>query len=121
MNYYIEAFKRYIDFSGRSSRKEYWYFILFSFIASFILGLVDITAGTYNNESGYGLLSGFYALIIFLPTLAVAVRRLHDTSHNAWFLLIVLVPIVGPIVLIVLLATASDNKKMLMGLYPRTW
>ena len=119
MNYYIEAFRRYTDFIGRSSRSEYWYFILFNFITGLILGLVDIATGSYNFETGYGLLSGLYLLIIILPALAVAVRRLHDTSRSGWFLLIPLIPIVGSIVLIILFATASDNKKNAYGPVPK--
>lgn len=119
MNYYLEAFKRYIDFQGRSSRPEFWYFVLFNTIVSVILALVDSSMGTFDASIGLGFFSGIYALAVFLPSLAVAVRRLHDTSHSAWYLLIALIPIAGLIVLIVLYALAGDKSKNRYGLVPK--
>ena len=119
MNYYIEAFKRYVDFNGRSSRSEYWYFILFNLIVSMVLVIIDLAIGTYDKQSNLGLLSGLYQLAVFLPALALAVRRLHDTDRSGWFVLLVLLPIVGTIVYIVLLVLPSDSKKNKYGSVPK--
>ncbi len=78
------CFSKYAAFNGRASRAEYWWFILFGILG----GLIPIV----------GL---FFALAVLVPTIAVAVRRLHDTNRSGWWLFIVLLPIVGAIVLIV--------------------
>ncbi|MBC7704683.1 MAG: DUF805 domain-containing protein [Rhodoferax sp.] len=83
------CFSKYADFNGRASRPEYWWFALFIFLASAVLSMVS------------NLLPGIFAVATLLPSLAVAVRRLHDTERSGWWLLVGLVPVVGFIVLIV--------------------
>jgi len=80
MNYYTEAIKKYAVFNGRASRAEYWYFVLFNFIISFALILIE--------GSQEGTLYGIYSLFIILPGLAVGVRRMHDINKSGWFLVI---------------------------------
>ncbi|TCJ98444.1 uncharacterized membrane protein YhaH (DUF805 family) [Volucribacter psittacicida] len=101
MNWYISVLKQYATFSGRARRREYWFFCLFNVIISFILNIVDGMTGTYNPELGVGFLGGLYVLVVFLPSIAVTVRRLHDTDRSGWWILITLIPIVGAIVLFV--------------------
>ena len=86
------CFQKYADFNGKASRSEYWYWVLFYFIASIVLSIIHPYAGTV------------FALLVILPTLAVAARRLHDTGRSGWWQLIGLVPVVGFIVLIVFFA-----------------
>jgi uncharacterized membrane protein YhaH (DUF805 family) len=107
MDHYIAAWKRYADFTGRSRRKEYWYFVLINIIVSLVLGLIDGVLGLGAAE-GIGLLGGLYSLAVLLPSIAVGVRRLHDTGRSGWWLLLVLIPLVGPIILIVFLASGSQ-------------
>ncbi len=76
MSWFVEALKKYAVFSGRSRRKEYWYFVLFVVIVSIVLSIIDSLFGTYHRESGTGLLSGIFSLAILIPSLAVSVRRL---------------------------------------------
>ncbi|TWD83800.1 uncharacterized membrane protein YhaH (DUF805 family) [Kribbella amoyensis] len=112
MQWYTEVLKKYVVFTGRARRKEYWMFTLFSVIISIVLSIVDGLIGT-RNDTGTGLLSGLYSLAVLLPTLGVTVRRLHDTNRTGWWILIGIVPIIGWIVLIVFLATegnAGDNQ-----------
>ena len=107
MNWYLEALKKYAVFSGRARRTEYWMFMLFNVIAGIILGIVDAILGTG------GVLGAIYALAVLIPGLAVSVRRLHDTSRSGWWLLIVLIPIIGPIVLLVFMfldGTPGPNR-----------
>jgi uncharacterized membrane protein YhaH (DUF805 family) len=88
---------KYVTFTGRATRPEYWYFVLFSFVASLIAAVVDALIGAGH------VLASLVNLALFLPELAAAVRRLHDSDRTGWWCLIGLVPIVGVIVLIVFL------------------
>jgi len=111
MNWYLGVLKKYAVFSGRAQRAEYWYFFLFNTIVIIVLTILDAVFGTLSH-SGYGLLSGLYDLAVFIPSLAVAVRRLHDIGKSGWWLLIILIPLIGSILLIVWCATDSkeDNQ-----------
>jgi uncharacterized membrane protein YhaH (DUF805 family) len=101
MSWFIEALKKYAVFSGRSRRKEYWYFVLFVTIISIVLNIIDVLIGTYTRSSGVGLLSSIFGLAVLIPSIAVTVRRLHDIDRTGWWVLISLVPLVGWIVLLV--------------------
>lgn len=101
---------QYVGFRGRARRSEYWWFVLFTILVGIVAGILDTVLGTTfrsdaNDASAWYLSGGYIAAIVnlalLLPTLAVAVRRLHDTDRSGWWLLIGLVPIVGGIVLLV--------------------
>lgn len=83
------CFSKYAAFNGRASRSEYWWWVLFTFLASAASGIVSET------------LSALFSVAVLLPSLAVGARRLHDTDRSAWFLLLLLIPLVGWIILIV--------------------
>lgn len=99
MNYYTDVLKKYTVFTGRATRQEYWMFFLISIIISLVLNTL---------EGKMGLISTLYSLAVLLPSLAVAVRRLHDTGRSGWWLFLGLIPIVGIIVLIVFLVQDSE-------------
>ena len=101
MSWFVEALKKYAVFSGRSRRKEYWYFVSFVVFTSIVLSIIDSLFGTYHRESGAGLLSTMFSLAVLIPSIAVSVRRLHDIDRTGWWVLISLVPLVGWIVLLV--------------------
>lgn len=84
VNYYFDVLKKYAVFEGRSTRKEYWMFFLFNILIYFGLVLIEWIFGI----SAESLLVNIYQLVIFLPTLAVGVRRMHDVNKNGWYLLI---------------------------------
>lgn len=112
MNWFLVVLKKYATFSGRAQRAEYWYFLLFSTLIVIALSVIDGMTGSYNEDTGWGLLSGLYSLAILLPSIAVGARRLHDTSRTGWWLLIGLIPVIGTIVLIVFFvldSTPGDN------------
>ena len=93
--------QKYADFSGRAARPEYWWFFLFIVIVSIVLTIIDLRIlGTANLLWGFGLLNGVFTLAILLPAIGVGVRRLHDLDKPGWWLLLSLIPIVGPLVLI---------------------
>ena len=112
MKYFIYCLKNYFKFSGRATRSEYWYFVLFGLLFSLAAMLIDFSIGTFYIEEGIGIFSSIYTLTILIPSLAVTVRRLHDTNRSAWWLLISLIPIIGLIVLTVFYCQDSkvDNK-----------
>jgi uncharacterized membrane protein YhaH (DUF805 family) len=86
MNWYLEVWKKYATFTGRARRTEYWMFFLFNLIFSFGLGFMDGMLGLAHN-GGSGPLSGVYSLAIFIPSIAVGIRRMHDTGKSGWWLL----------------------------------
>lgn len=110
MNWYLQGFKRSFDFGGRSRRKEYWYFTLFSVIVTLILAVSDSLLNTYNADLGMGLLGGIYAMITIIPNFSLTFRRLHDVNKSAWWLLILLIPLIGIIVLLVFCCQDSKEK-----------
>lgn len=119
MQWYLKVLKNYAGFSGRARRKEYWMFVLINMIIAFALGLLDGLLGFYDSQAGIGLLSGLYMLGIVIPSLAVAVRRLHDTGRSGWWLLIVLVPLIGGLVLLVFLVLDSEPGTNQYGPNPK--
>jgi uncharacterized membrane protein YhaH (DUF805 family) len=93
-NYYIGVFKKYATFSGRARRSEYWYFVLFNTIISFAMLFIDGALGT-------AALNPLYSLVALVPSIAVAVRRMHDVGKSGWFILI-------PIYNLILAVTDSE-------------
>lgn len=127
MKYFLQALKNYTGFSGRSTRSEFWFFVLFYYIFFIILAIVDNLVGsviTINGPSGpmnlpYGYLCVLFMIAMIIPGLAVAVRRLHDVGKSGWFLLITLIPLIGSIWLIVLYATDSEPNPNKWGPSPK--
>jgi uncharacterized membrane protein YhaH (DUF805 family) len=119
MNTYLQVLKKYAVFSGRASRSEYWVFVLFNITFIVIAIILDNIMGIAMTEVGYGPIYGLYALAILLPGLAVAVRRLHDVGKSGWMILISLIPIIGAIWLIVLMATDSNPEENQYGTNPK--
>jgi uncharacterized membrane protein YhaH (DUF805 family) len=115
MQWYLLALKKYKDFDGRSKRNEYWYFVLFSFLITLVLGIIDRVLNLTLPGSGVGLLGGLYSLAVLVPGVAAGIRRLHDTGRSGWWLLISFIPFVGAIVLIVFLASESQPERNQYG------
>ena len=112
MNWYLEVLRKYAVFGGRARRTEYWMFALGNVVVSMLLAFVDRSLGM-SVSYGVGTLSSLYALAVLIPSLAVSIRRLHDTGRSGWWWLISLVPVIGVIVLLIFAAQDSqpgDNK-----------
>ena len=112
MEWYLKVINSYFDFNGRSRRMEYWMFILINSIISVFCILLDTMLGTVWSI-GYGPIYIGYGLAVFVPGLAVAIRRLHDIGKSGWYYLLFIIPIIGPIWLIILFVTEGeqgDNK-----------
>jgi uncharacterized membrane protein YhaH (DUF805 family) len=114
--YYTGVLRKYVDFSGRARRAEYWFFVLVSLLISVALQIVEAILGI---GGGGGILSGLYGLAVLLPSLAVLCRRLHDTNRSGWWILIALIPIVGVIVLIIFAVQDSDPGTNKYGPNPK--
>lgn len=118
MNWYLEVLKKYAVFSGRARRREYWFFALFNVIVTAVFAVLDNVLG-FGGEAGYGVLTGLYSLAILLPAIGVTVRRLHDTSHSGWWLLIVFIPIIGALILLYFTIKDSDPGANQYGPRPK--
>lgn len=119
MNWYLYVLKNYVTFSGRARRQEYWMFFLFNMLISLGLGVLDFIAETYSVKYEMGLFSGLYSLLVLLPSIAVIVRRLHDTNRSGWWILISLIPLVGVLVLLVFMCLDSQPGKNRFGVNPK--
>ena len=107
------VFSKYADFSGRATRSEYWYFYLFNFLVFMVyyIALFAMLGCGSRDSSAVGYLSVMiiiYALVMTIPSLAVTVRRLHDTGHSGWWIFLNLIPVIGSIVLFIWFITDSD-------------
>lgn len=118
MHWYTGVLKQYAVFSGRAQRAEFWWFVLFNVIISAVLTLIDRMLGA-TIGANIGILSSIYSLAVLIPSIAVAVRRLHDTGRSGWWLLIGLVPIIGWIALIIFYVQDSEPGDNQFGPNPK--
>jgi uncharacterized membrane protein YhaH (DUF805 family) len=107
MKWYLAVLKKYAEFKGRAGREEFWMFVLISFIASLILSFIRPLWLIYN-------------LAVLVPSIAVCTRRLHDTGRSGWFQLLALIPLVGPIIVLVLAAQDSQPGDNQYGPNPKS-
>lgn len=115
-NWYLEAFRKYATFQGRTQRRGYWYFVLFNFLASIICVVIDYALAV---TIGLSFVDMLYGLATLIPSLALGARRLHDIGKSGWWQLIALIPIIGWIILIVWMATESAHHDNQYGPYVR--
>lgn len=120
MTWALMPLEKYAVFSGRSRRKEYWMFVLFTFVVGIGLGFIDTLAGTYEDTTGIGLLSGLFQLAVLVPSIAVNTRRLHDTGKSGWLQLLFIIPLVGLILWIIWMVKDSDPSGNQYGPNPKT-
>jgi uncharacterized membrane protein YhaH (DUF805 family) len=118
MSWYLMVLKKYAVFNGRARRKEYWMFFLFNFIVALVLGLIEWIIGMVVDSST-NVLSGIYGLAVLVPSLAVSVRRLHDTSRSGFWLFISLVPLIGSIVLLIFMIIDGQHGENKYGPNPK--
>ena len=117
MEWYLKVVRdNYANFSGRARRAEFWYFVLFSWIISIVLGVID---GILNANGMPGFLGFIYGLAVLIPNIAVGARRLHDTGRSGWWQLIILVPIIGVIVLLVFFVQEGSFDRNEYGPSPK--
>ncbi|MEL6111064.1 MAG: DUF805 domain-containing protein, partial [Planctomycetota bacterium] len=114
---YVRVLKRSLRFSGRAGRKEFWLFSLANLVFCWMLGRID-TAFETPTYRGVQLLEAWFSLVVVLPGIAVAVRRLHDADCRGWWLLIVLLPIFGIFIVFALLTLPGDHATNRFGNVP---
>jgi uncharacterized membrane protein YhaH (DUF805 family) len=121
MDWMLMPLRRYADFSGRSRRKEYWMFLLLQLILYAAVALVALVLFSADDgNAGFGLFSGMglilfliIILALFIPTLAVTVRRFHDQDKSGWFVLLNFIPYIGGIIVFVFMClegTRGPNR-----------
>ena len=134
MNWYFKVWKQYADFSGRARRLEFWLFILINTLIISALSSLLVPLGAYGliasmgSPMGTGSLAPIVIVLILLvcffiaiiiPSLAVSVRRLHDTGKSGWFILLWFIPFIGLIILLVLCIIESQNGENKWGVNPK--
>ena len=137
-NYFLDVItKNFFQFAGRAPRREFWYFMLFSIIISFVVGVIGENLGIMYmipidiptvSESGemvnmsqsipLNTLQLLFGLAMMFPSMAVSIRRLHDIGKSGWWYLVGLIPLIGAIVLLVFFTTKSDNETNEYGAIP---
>ena len=119
MRYLLLAFRKYFDFTGRSNRPEFWWFFLLATAITVLLGFSDLLVGTYSESLEMGLLSTVFGLATIIPTFSVGARRLHDVNSSGWWQLLLLVPLLGALFLIYLMAQRGAPEENQYGPPPK--
>ena len=102
MEWYLKVLRNYAEFEGRARRMEYWMFVLVNMGILFILGLLEYLVGLPK------VLISLYSLAMLIPSIAVSVRRLHDTDRSGWWILIGFIPLIGTLVLLIFYCIGGD-------------
>ncbi|NDV98299.1 DUF805 domain-containing protein [Salipiger sp. PrR002] len=121
---------KYVTFSGRAARSEFWWFALFVYGGGLLLGLLDLalfgqtttvtteTSAAVSSQTQFAPFSSVFGLLVVLPYISVTVRRLHDTDRSGWWYWLALIPLIGIIVLIVWLASKGTPGRNRFGEEP---
>ena len=105
------GWQRYFDFSARSSRAEYWWWVMFVVLADSLLGVEDALTGTYDAQTQNGLFSGLFGLFVLIPSFSLGARRLHDINRSGWWQLMwVGAFLVIPAIILIWWATRPSNE-----------
>ena len=112
MYWYLRVLKNYVQFSGRASRREYWMFALYNTAIGLLLYVLGHQFGGGDKPVG------IYGLLVVLPAFALSIRRLHDVNRSGWWVLLALIPIVGPLGLLYFKCKAGDSSENRFGFPP---
>ncbi|AXY02541.1 DUF805 domain-containing protein [Vibrio alfacsensis] len=118
-DWYYKVILNYTVFSGRARRLEYWYFTLVNVLVNLVMAIIDRLIGLVVHIENFGFFGMIYALFIMIPSIAVTVRRLHDSGRTGWWALIALVPIIGIVVLLYFLVQDSEEGSNQYGANPK--
>lgn len=118
-DWYYKVILNYTNFNGRARRQEYWYFTLVNVLVNLVMGIIDRVIGSVMQMDNFGFFGVIYALFIMIPSIAVTVRRLHDSGRTGWWALIAFVPIIGILVLLYFLIQDSEEGSNQYGANPK--
>ncbi|MET2900705.1 DUF805 domain-containing protein [Vibrio rotiferianus] len=118
-DWYYKVVLNYTNFNGRARRQEYWYFTLVNVLINLVMGIIDRVIGSVMQMENFGFFGVIYALFIMIPSIAVTVRRLHDSGRTGWWALIAFVPIIGILVLLYFLIQDSEEGSNQYGVNPK--
>lgn len=113
MAYFVDFWKNYVNFSGRTRRAGFWWPWLFLIIINIVFSIIDSVVFQAN------ILSGIFSLAVIIPQLSLSARRLHDIGKSGWWYLICLIPLIGAIVLIIWWAKEGDSGDNAYGPDPK--
>ncbi|WP_165856311.1 DUF805 domain-containing protein [Marinobacter sp. JSM 1782161] len=103
MDEFIDGFRRYADFSGRATRRQYWMFFLVYFLISLAANVIDLAMGSF-------ILSTVFSVVVLVPSISLGARRLHDIGRSGWWQLLMFVIVIGWIVLALMLARPGEGE-----------
>ena len=118
-DWYYKVILNYTNFNGRARRQEYWYFTLVNVLVNLVMGIIDRVIGSVMQMDNFGFFSVISALFIMIPSIAVTVRRLHDSGRTGWWALIAFVPVIGILVLLYFLIQDSEEGSNQYGVSPK--
>lgn len=116
MKWFLVCLRKYATFSGRAGRAEFWFFALFVTLITIALAVADVALGL--AAGGTGVFSGIFTLLVVLPSIAVTVRRYHDTGRSGWWFLVNFIPLAGGIISLVFCATRGEPHPNRFGAPP---
>ena len=109
IDWFVKCLKNYANFTGRARRKEFWFFTLVYMIITTITIVLDLALKTY------GVITGVFILAMIVPSISVAVRRLHDINKSGWYYLIQMITKEGPILVLIWFATETKQESNQWG------
>ncbi|MDD7914049.1 DUF805 domain-containing protein [Polaribacter ponticola] len=115
MKWYFKVIWQYFDFTGRARRKEFWVFTLCNIFILWALSSID----TYTENEYFSIAAYIFFALIFIPSITVSLRRLHDVGKTGWNLLLILIPIIGWLWLLMLLWFVGEPRANKWGAYPK--
>ncbi len=112
------AFARFADFATRSSRSEFWWFMLFYFLVGLVVSIIEFTLFGQGMEMASGIINLLVFLVFIVPTISVTARRLHDIGRSGWWQLIGLIPLIGALVLLYWAVKTGEDGDNRFGANP---
>lgn len=119
MHYFTQALEQYATFSGRTSRKDFWMFMLMNILFALLAGFIGGLLAGLTHLGFFNYLSSLYALCVLVPGLAITVRRLHDTGRSGWWYFISFIPLIGFIWILVYMVLDSTPGTNSYGVNPK--
>lgn len=106
LEYYFLAFKNYINFEGKATQKEFWYFYLVNFLIGILFAILIFGVSSY-----FTALDWLYAAVALIPNISLFVRRLHDIGKSGWYWLLLLIPVANIVVWLIVGLTKSKTTE----------